>query len=105
MSIDTEQIHEQVRRRFAMVATEPGAERRFEIGQASALNLGYDRNTLDSLPAPAMESFAGVGKGQCFGRRSRWFRNSQAALGASRDFRLPTLTPSARWERYRLLAK
>jgi arsenite methyltransferase len=61
MNLDVDAIHEQVRTRFAAVAMEPGAEKRFEIGYASAVKLGYDERTLDALPACAVESFAGVG--------------------------------------------
>ncbi len=54
-------IQEQVRRRFALVALDPRAEKRFEIGRTSALKLGYDASMLDLLPTIAVESFAGVG--------------------------------------------
>ncbi len=58
---DVDVIRAQVRGRFASVATNPASETRFEIGRASALNLGYDARLLDSVPARAVESFAGVG--------------------------------------------
>jgi arsenite methyltransferase len=58
---DTDNIHAQVTARFAALATDPTSEQRFEIGRASALKLGYDPVVLDSLPAAAVDSFAGVG--------------------------------------------
>ena len=61
MNTDADSIRAQIRRRFASVATDPVAERRFEIGRASALKLGYDAAVLDMLPPAAIESFAGVG--------------------------------------------
>ncbi len=61
MQPDTAAIHEQVRRRFALLAADPASERRFEIGRSSALKLGYDAAVLDSLPEAAVACFAGVG--------------------------------------------
>ncbi len=61
MQRDTETIHDQVRKRFASVATDPASEKRFEIGRASAVRLGYDTAILKDLPIAAVESFAGVG--------------------------------------------
>ncbi len=58
---DVDAIRAQVRGRFASVAANPASETRFEIGGASALKLGYDARLLGSVPAPAVESFAGVG--------------------------------------------
>jgi len=54
-------IHDQVRTRFARVATDPTRERRFRIGRDSAVELGYDEAELAALPADALEAFAGVG--------------------------------------------
>jgi arsenite methyltransferase len=62
MEPDTDTIRAQVRDRFAALAADPTSEKRFEIGRASALKLGYDGPLLDSLPPAAVESFAGVGK-------------------------------------------
>ncbi len=59
--MDTETIHDQVRKRFASVATDPASEKCFEIGRASAVKLGYDMAILNDLPIAAVESFAGVG--------------------------------------------
>jgi arsenite methyltransferase len=58
---DTDNIHAQVTARFAALAADPTSEKRFEIGRASALKLGYAASLLDSLPAAAVNSFAGVG--------------------------------------------
>jgi SAM-dependent methyltransferase len=61
MQIDSTAIHEQVRKRFAQVATDPASEQRFELGRSSAVKLGYDGPVLDTLPSAAVDSFAGVG--------------------------------------------
>lgn len=55
------EIRNQVRARFGAVARDPSTERRFKIGRASALSLGYDATDLDALPAAAVDRFAGVG--------------------------------------------
>jgi SAM-dependent methyltransferase len=54
-------IRDEVRARFEALARDPAAERRFRVGRASALALGYDANELDTLPAAAVDRFAGVG--------------------------------------------
>jgi SAM-dependent methyltransferase len=56
-----EAILSAVRALFERIATAPAEHRRTAIGRASALDLGYDRQALDDLPAGATESFAGVG--------------------------------------------
>jgi len=61
MQVDRAAIHEQVRQRCARVATDPNSETRFELGRASAVNLGYEARLLDKLPPAAVDSFAGVG--------------------------------------------
>lgn len=55
------EIRAAVKQRFAAVAASPVQETKFPVGPASAKNLGYDPQDLDSLPASATESFCGVG--------------------------------------------
>jgi SAM-dependent methyltransferase len=50
-----------VKERFAAVAAEPGREKKFPVGPASAKELGYDPHEIDALPITATESFCGVG--------------------------------------------
>ncbi len=47
--------------RFAAVAAEPGREKKFPVGPASAKSLGYDSQEIDGLPPSVTESFCGVG--------------------------------------------
>lgn len=54
-------VHALVRQRFAMLASDPDSEKRFEIGRASALKLGYEASALDALPEAVVSRFAGVG--------------------------------------------
>jgi SAM-dependent methyltransferase len=46
---------------YQRVAEEPHAEFHFETGRALAERLGYEPTRLDAIPAPAIDSFAGVG--------------------------------------------
>jgi len=55
------QIRNQIRERFAQIARSPETERVFPVGSASAKNLGYDADEIDTLPAEVTESFSGVG--------------------------------------------
>lgn len=50
-----------VRERFRTLARDPAAEKHFPVGPESAKRLGYPPHEIDSLPAAATESFAGVG--------------------------------------------
>jgi SAM-dependent methyltransferase len=50
-----------VRDRFAALARDPAAERRFPVGPDSAKRLDYPAGEIDALPPAATESFAGVG--------------------------------------------
>lgn len=59
--LDTTELEERVKRMYQEVALEPHAEFHFETGRALAERLGYPAGDLDRIPAPAIESFAGVG--------------------------------------------
>ena len=50
-----------VQQRFAALARNPAKEEHFPVGPDSAKRLGYSAAEIDSLPAAATESFAGVG--------------------------------------------
>lgn len=54
-------IEAAVTERFAALAGNPSAERRFPVGPDSAIRLGYPADDIRSLPPGATESFAGVG--------------------------------------------
>jgi len=61
MNLDDTTIRNQVKNRFARIATDPNSESHFELGRSSAEKLGYAPESLDDIPCEAMESFAGVG--------------------------------------------
>ncbi len=59
--LDTAELEERVKRMYEEVALEPEREFHFETGRPLAERLGYDPADLDRIPAPAIDSFAGVG--------------------------------------------
>jgi SAM-dependent methyltransferase len=60
VGVEPERLRALVRRKYRIVATDPGAGFHFHTGRALAAKLGYDRAMVDSLPDRAVESFAGV---------------------------------------------
>ena len=60
-TLDTQELERRVKRMYEEVARDPGADFHFETGRALAERLGYPAAALDRIPAPAIESFAGVG--------------------------------------------
>lgn len=61
MDDTTAELEAAVAKRFAALARNPAEEKRFPVGPDSAKRLGYPAPEIDSLPAAATESFAGVG--------------------------------------------
>jgi len=61
MATTADAIHAAVEQRFAQVARSPGQEKKFLVGKASAKQLGYDPQEIDTLPPSVTESFCGVG--------------------------------------------
>lgn len=61
MPTPADEILRSVRERFARIAQAPDQEKKFPVGPASALALGYDPQEIDSLPASVTDSFCGVG--------------------------------------------
>jgi arsenite methyltransferase len=60
-TVDTRELEDKVKRMYAAVATNPGADFHFELGRRLAERLGYPAQILDRIPNGAIESFAGVG--------------------------------------------
>ena len=59
--VDRDQLRDQVRDKYRMVATDPNGEFHFHTGRRAAAHLGYPSEVVDDLPDAAVESFAGVG--------------------------------------------
>ena len=59
--VDGDRLEAEVKDMYRHVAREEEAELHFEVGRGLAEQLGYPRDLLDRIPAPALASFAGVG--------------------------------------------
>lgn len=60
-ALDAQDLENRVRRMYREVAVHPEREFHFETGRALAERLGYTPQELYAIPAPAIDSFAGVG--------------------------------------------
>jgi arsenite methyltransferase len=60
-TLDTQELEQRVKGMYEEVARHPDADFHFETGRALAERLGYAVDDLDRIPAPAIDSFAGVG--------------------------------------------
>src|SRR5688572_17994453 len=61
VAVDRTTLESKVKRMYSDVAANPHGEFHFEMGRAMAERLGYSPADLDRVPAPAIDSFAGVG--------------------------------------------
>jgi arsenite methyltransferase len=59
--VDLEILRCEIQKEYADVADDPGRGYHFHTGRPHALRLGYDEALVDSIPAGAVESFAGTG--------------------------------------------
>jgi SAM-dependent methyltransferase len=67
MTKSPEQIHEELRHRYAMVAEQPKGQFPYPVGRESAERLQYRRDYLDLVPPTLLERFVGVGNPFSFG--------------------------------------
>jgi ubiquinone/menaquinone biosynthesis C-methylase UbiE len=59
--VDVDELRSKVKAMYKAVAEEPSGTFHFEMGRDLAERLGYPPDQLDTVPAEAIESFAGVG--------------------------------------------
>ena len=59
-AVDVELLRSEIRKTYARVSREPGADFIFPTGRAWALDLGYPADLLARVPERSAESFAGV---------------------------------------------
>jgi arsenite methyltransferase len=59
--VDAQRLEAEVKDMYRHVAREEEADLHFELGRGLAEHLGYPSELLDSIPAEALASFAGVG--------------------------------------------
>ena len=60
-NVNKEVLEQKVKNMYREVALHPEVTYHFEMGRALAERLGYPTHILDHVPAPAIDSFAGVG--------------------------------------------
>jgi arsenite methyltransferase len=60
-ALDTQELERRVKEMYREVAEDPDNEFHFETGRPLAERLGYPAAALDAIPAPSIDSFAGVG--------------------------------------------
>ncbi|HET6627841.1 MAG TPA: methyltransferase domain-containing protein [Nocardioidaceae bacterium] len=60
-TLDRRDLEARVKQMYEQVALTPAADFHFETGRGLAEQLGYPSADLDAIPAPAIDSFAGVG--------------------------------------------
>lgn len=60
-TLDPIDLEARVKQMYKQVALAPEADYHFETGRGLAEHLGYPSTDLDAVPAPAIDSFAGVG--------------------------------------------
>jgi SAM-dependent methyltransferase len=87
-----EEIRAAVGQRFAQVALQPGQEKKFPVGPASAKKLGYDPQELDALSPSVTESFCGVGNPLALGE----LRHGQTVLDLGSGAGLDSLLAARR---------
>jgi ubiquinone/menaquinone biosynthesis C-methylase UbiE len=61
LEVDAADLEQKVKEMYRSVAENPHGDFHFEMGRAMAERLGYPADILDHVPAPAIDSFAGVG--------------------------------------------
>lgn len=59
--VNTAELEQKVKKMYRDVALNPQGEYHFEMGRPLAEKLGYEKASLDLIPAASIESFAGVG--------------------------------------------
>lgn len=83
--VDPDALRDQVRDKYREVAVNPDGEFHFHTGRRLAAHLGYDEETVDALPDPAVESFAGVGNPFVLRPLERGERVVDVGVGAGFD--------------------
>ena len=60
-NLNTTDLEQKVKAMYRDVALNPQGEYHFEMGRGLAVRLGYEKESLNAIPAASIESFAGVG--------------------------------------------
>ncbi len=85
LPVDLDELRAEVQAKYAVVATDPETDFHFHTGRFIAERCGYDGETLDAVPEPALESFAGVANPWHFGKPMAGERIVDVGSGAGFD--------------------
>jgi arsenite methyltransferase len=78
-------LRARVRRSYSHVAENPAADHPYRVGRPLALEAGYSKETLDSVPAHSVDAFAGVSCVPCFAILPKAARVLDLGCGAGLD--------------------
>jgi len=84
-AIDPDVLHEEIRKEYRVVATDPQQGFHFHTGRKLASIVGYEDAWLANLPESAIESFAGTGNPFSLGRIAEGERVIDLGCGAGID--------------------
>jgi SAM-dependent methyltransferase len=88
----SEQIHEELRRRYAKVAEHPKGQFPYPVGRESAERLQYRRDFLDLIAPELLEHFVGVGNPFSLGEPQSGWTVLDIGCGAGFDSRIAALS-------------
>lgn len=83
--METDQIHNALRTRYAMVADQPIGQFKYPVGRGSAEHLEYRTRILDSISANVVDRFVGVGNPFSLGEPQPGWRVVDVGCGAGFD--------------------
>ena len=85
MSHDPDVLRSRVYETYSAIASSPSAPHVFPVGRALAKDLGYPKDLFDSLPAAAVEAFAGVSNVSVFAAIDEGVKLLDLGCGAGMD--------------------
>src|SRR5579883_2426707 len=85
MGHDPDALRSQVYETYSAIASSPTAHHVFPVGRALAEGLGYPEDLVDSLPAAAVEAFAGVSNVSMFAAIDKGVKLLDLGCGAGMD--------------------
>lgn len=94
--VDPASLRQEVQRKYGAVAADPTREYHFHTGKQLALELGYQKDTLDGLSDDACEAFAGVANPFSWGLPGRGERVVDLGSGAGMDSHIAAMAVGPR---------
>lgn len=85
VTVDADELREEVKSKYREVALDPQGDFHFHTGRILAERLGYDMTLVNALPDVAVESFAGVANPFSIGELTPGLKVVDAGSGAGFD--------------------